>query len=220
MGHVASAVSIGSTLMGGIAAYRQGKAEQDMAEMKANSALQLGDYNATSQINDTVGKVNSLQAQANIAESNAFKKLDNNALKLKDATQQALTEIADLKLKIGTNFSSYDYLKAVEQEAFDKLTDYDYDTAMATQQSYAQKNEFDRKAKYQYSLGLAQADLTKYQANLQARGLRFQGELAKTKGYNALIGSVASAAGTYAMGYDKFGPQAGGAAGKGIFNIG
>jgi hypothetical protein len=213
MGHVASAVSIGSSILGGISGYRQGKAEQEMAEMKADSALLLGDYNATSQLNDTVGKVNSLQAQANIAESNAFKKLDSNALKLQEATEKALTQIADLKLKIGTNYSSYDYLKAVEKESFDQLTDFDYDTAMATQQAYAQKNEFDRKAKYQYSMGLAQADLTKYQANLQARGLRFQGELAKTKGQNALIGSVASAAGTYAMGYDKF-------QGKGIFNIG
>jgi hypothetical protein len=219
MGHVAAAVSIGSALMGGISAYRQGKAEQDMAEMKAGSALTLGDYNATSQLNESTGKVNSLQAQANIAESNSFKRLDANALKLQDSTQKALAEIADLKLKIGTNYSSYDYLKAVEQESFDKLTDYDYDTAMATQQASAQINEFDRKAKYQYSLGLAQADLTKYQANLQARGLRFQGELAKTRGQNALIGSVASAAGTYAMGYDKFGPTAD-APGKGIFNIG
>lgn len=219
MGHVASAVSIGSSLLGGLSAFRQGKAEQELAEIKAESALQLGEYNAISQLNDSTGKVNSLQAQANIAESNVFKKLDQNALKLQNASNEALAQIADLKLKIGTNFSSYDYLKAVEQESFDKLTDFDYDTAMATREAYAQRNEFNRKAQYQYSLGLAQADLTKYQANLEARGLRFQGELAKVRGQNALIGSVASAAGTYAMGYDKFGPKDG-VAGKGIFNIG
>ena len=220
MGHVASAVSIGSTIIGGISAYRQGKAEREIAEQKAESELALGDYNATSQLNDSIGKVNSLQAQANIAESTGFKKLNENALKLHNATNQALAQIADLKLKIGTNFSSYDYLKAVEQEAFEKLTDFDYDTAMATRQANAQRNEFDRKAQYQYSLGLAQADLTRYQANLKARGLNVQGQLAEARGQNALLGSVASAAGTYATGYSKFGPKADGTPGKGIFNIG
>ena len=220
MAHLAMAASIGSSLFGGLSAYRQGKAEEEMAEIKADSAIKLGNYNATGAINDTVGKVNDLQAQSYIAESNAFKKLDNNAQKLLDATNQALTQIADLKLKIGTNFSSYDYLKAVEQESFERLTDFDYDTAMATQQANAQVNEFDRKAKYQYTLGLASADLIKYQANLQARGLRFQGAMAKAKGQNALISSIASAAGSYAMGYDKFGPGADGTPGKGIFNVG
>jgi hypothetical protein len=198
MGHVAAAVSIGATLMGGISAYRQGKAEKEMALQKADAEIKLGDHNALQEVNNSISKVNSLNAQSQIAESNAFKKLDKNALEFTRKSNELLQQVADLRLKVGSNYSSYDYMKAVDKQVFESLTDYDYDTAMATQQAYVQQNEFDRKAKFQYSLGLANADMIKYNANLKARGLRFQGELAESRGQNKLIGSVASAAGQYA----------------------
>jgi hypothetical protein len=201
MGHVAAAVSIGATLMGGISAYRQGKAEKEMALQKADAEIKLGDHNALQEVNNSISKVNSL---------NAFKKLDKNALEFTRKSNELLQQVADLRLKVGSNYSSYDYMKAVDKQVFESLTDYDYDTAMATQQAYVQQNEFDRKAKFQYSLGLANADMIKYNANLKARGLRFQGELAESRGQNKLIGSVASAAGQYASGSSDF-------KGQGIF---
>ena len=36
-------------------------------------------------------------------------------------------------------------MKAVDKQVFESLTDYDYDTAMATQQAYVQQNELTEK---------------------------------------------------------------------------
>tara|TARA_B100001093_G_scaffold520277_1_gene614169 strand:- start:7330 stop:7968 length:639 start_codon:yes stop_codon:yes gene_type:complete len=212
MGHVAAAAAIGGTVLSGYSAYRTGKAQQKMANQQADSARQLGEYQAENVINQSSGKVNNLNAQANISESNKNFFLNQNSFKYDQKYDEIENALADLTLKIGSNYSSYDYMKAVEKESFDKLTEFDYDISQKTRQSFVEQNEFARKANYQYALGLANADMAKYNANLQARGYRFKGEMAAAQGHNAMVGSLFQAAGQYATAgtNDSF-------KGKGIF---
>lgn len=201
---IAAAANVGSSVYGAISGYQSAKAKQKLLRRKAKAARQLGEYNATTTLNNTIGKVNELSSQGNIIAANKQKILDESAVKFSQMYEKMADEYATLVLKSRGNYSSYDYLKSVEKDVYEKAADMDYQISQGTYQAAVQQTEFARKSKLVYNLGLANAEIIKYKANLEAVGLETQGEIAKTEGYNQMIAGLGKAAGDFA-GYSQDG---------------
>jgi hypothetical protein len=192
-----SYLGLATGFMSVLGSYQQAKYQKKLFEMKAKAAQELGEYNSTITINNTIGKVNELSSQSNIIAANNNRFLDESARKFSEMYEKMADEYSTLVLKSRGNYSSYDYLKSVEKDAHEKAADMDYQISQGTYQADVQQTELARKTKLTYDLGLANADMVKYKANLSAYGLQAQGGIAEAKGFNTALASTASIFGDY-----------------------
>lgn len=199
-----AAANVASSIFGAFSSYRAAKAKRELLRRKAKAARQLGEYNATTTLNNTIGKVNEIQSQVNLSIQNTNRALDKAGTQFSQNNQKMADEYASLVLRTGGNYSSYDYLKSVEKKIFEQQTQFDLAVSEATYQGNVQQKEAQRKSKLVYDLGLANAEIIKYKANLEAMGLETQGSIAEAEGYNQMIAGLGQAAGSY-IGYKQDG---------------
>lgn len=193
----AAGIALGLGVWGAYQSYQNAKLQEEIFKQKAIAAKQLGEHNATVTINNTIAQTNELSAQSNIIALNEAKAVTEIDRQFTEASRTIADEYSKLVLQTSGSFSSYDYLKAAQKQALDKLTDFDMKFSDATYQSSIAQKENDRKISVIHDLGLANAEFVKYKANLEAYGLQAQGTMAYAQGINAAIGQMSNSVMSY-----------------------
>jgi hypothetical protein len=186
-----------STVLSGVStvvSYLGAQREADALEVAAVAREQQAQVDAQIDVNNTIAEQNEIQATEaqTIFNRRLQAQIDN------EKRDQLASEIARNNAKsyltLSPNVRSFgDVFKAELQAGQNKLTSFDFESAQSDYGMYKQIEELDRKANYNYMVGMSKRDFTLAAGRNEA--IQYRNEAAATRSA-AQVGLVTGIAGT------------------------